>query len=112
MVVKVGERAIEKEKRERERERERCSAEKPVCVYKLRPRVIGACHRRQLLVRSFIVSVKKKARGKTVPGEGGSGVAGYIAYNGSEWPNYRAKFECVGRSASTPVAGINRGIWP
>lgn len=38
--------------------------EKPVCMYKLRARVIGACHRRQLPVRSFIVSVKKREEGK------------------------------------------------
>jgi len=48
-----------------------CRMEKPVRVYKLRPCVIGACHRRQLPVRPFIVFVEKKGgRGKTVPGGG------------------------------------------
>lgn len=77
------------------------STEKPVCVYKLRPRVIGACHRRQLPVRSFIVSVKKKKEREEGKRSLGREVVGYSrwiypAYNGSKWPNYRAKFECAG----------------
>jgi len=48
--------------------------EKPVRVYKLRPCVIGACHRRQLPVRPFIVFVEKKGEeGKRSPGEDGGG---------------------------------------
>lgn len=60
----------------------------------------GSCRR---FVR-FIVFVKRekrrrgRGRGKTVPGEregGGRWRAGYIAYNGPKWPNYRTNFECV-----------------
>ncbi|KYN03028.1 hypothetical protein ALC62_06122, partial [Cyphomyrmex costatus] len=49
--------------------------EKPVRVYKLRPCVIGACHRRQLPVRPFIVFVEKERgvgeEGKRSLGEDG-----------------------------------------
>jgi len=89
-------------KREGERERERCGAARKSarlrtsCDRASLARVTGGSCR---LVRS-LYPWKKKGRGKTVPGEGGSGVAaGYIAHNGSKWPNYRAKFGCVGRSA-------------
>lgn len=50
--------------------------EKPVRVYKLRPCVIGACHRRQLPVRPFIVFVERRGkREKRSPREGGGGAA-------------------------------------
>lgn len=78
-------------------------ARKSPFAYKLRPRVIGACHRRQLLVRPFIVFVKKRGKRENGPcgGRVADGLAGYIAYNGPKWPNYRANFECVGWSANT-----------
>ncbi|EZA57880.1 hypothetical protein X777_00982 [Ooceraea biroi] len=55
------------DQKKRKREKMQRSTEKPVRVYKLRPRVIGACHRRQLPVRSFIVSVKKKGKRENGP---------------------------------------------